>query len=148
VKTETAFARLERPRPRAAKLVLGIEVLALYARVRVLTIRRVPLPDVVAGLRRSRRKVGSASGDELADNVEAVRFGRAVTKTLRPLPTDTRCLMRSLVLVGVLARRGIDCTLVLGVRPGGDFAAHAWVERNGQTVLGAHSEPFERLLEV
>jgi hypothetical protein len=148
VKTETAFALLERPRPRAAKLLLGLEVLALYARVRALTLRRVPLPDVVAGLRRPRRQVGSATGDELADNVEAVRFGRAVTKALRPLPTDTRCLMRSLVLVGVLARRGIDCTLVLGVRPGGDFAAHAWVERNGQTVLGAHSEPFERLLEV
>jgi hypothetical protein len=145
---ETVFPGLERPRASTEKLTLGFEALVLYVRVRLLMRRGTALPDVVASLRRPRRRVGTPSGDRLIDNVEAVRFGRAVTKALRPLPADTRCLMRSLVLVGVLARRGIDCTLVIGVRSGETFAAHAWVERDGQIVLGAHSEPFERLLEV
>jgi hypothetical protein len=148
VNTEAAYPTLERPRAPAEKLRLGIEALVLYGRVRLLMRGGTALPDLVAALRNPRRLVGSPSGDQLTDNIAAVRFGRAVTKALRPLPADTRCLMRSLVLVAVLARRGMDCTLVIGVMPGEKFAAHAWVERDGQTVLGAHSEPFERLLEV
>ena len=82
-----------------------------------------------------------------------VRLGRAVTRTLRLVPADSRCLMRSLVLTGLLARRGIDSSLVIGVRPEGEFGAHAWVEHDGRPLLPSGATPdgeatFERLVAV
>jgi hypothetical protein len=65
----------------------------------------------------------------------AVRLGRAVTLTLKPLPTDSRCLVQSLVLSRMLARRDIDSKVVIGVQPGENFGAHAWVEHEGRPVL-------------
>ena len=68
------------------------------------------------------------------------RLGQPVRRTLDPLPWDSRCLMRSLVLLRMLARRGVVCRLVIGVRPAGELrgarldrarrapaAAHTWV---------------------
>jgi hypothetical protein len=43
--------------------------------------------------------------------------------------------MRSLVLVGLLARRGVSSSLVISARPGADFQAHAWVELHGRPLL-------------
>ncbi len=43
--------------------------------------------------------------------------------------------MRSLVLTAMLARRGIPSSVVIGVRPEPEFAAHAWVESDGAAVL-------------
>jgi hypothetical protein len=46
-----------------------------------------------------------------------------------------QCLVRSLVLQWMLARRGIASTLRLGVRrENGRMFAHAWVERAGEPV--------------
>jgi hypothetical protein len=61
--------------------------------------------------------------------------------------------MRSLVLTALLSRRGIASTLVIGVRPGGEFGAHAWVEHEGAPLLpsgatGSAETPFERLVVV
>ncbi len=58
-------------------------------------------------------------------------------KTLRPLPFDSRCLARSLVLVSVLSRRGIDSVLVIGVAVEPKFTAHAWVESGGMAAASA-----------
>jgi hypothetical protein len=65
----------------------------------------------------------------------AVRLGVAVTRTLRIVPTDSRCLVRSVVLSRLLARRAIPSRLVIGVTPGARFAAHAWVEHEERPVL-------------
>ena len=67
---------------------------------------------------------------------------------LRLLPTDARCLMRSLVLASLLARHGIYGRLVIGVRPDATFAAHAWIEVDGQPVLPTAQEEFRRLIEL
>ena len=76
----------------------------------------------------------------------ALRLGSIVTKVLDPLPTDNRCLIRSLVLVRVLARRGIGADLIIGVHPADRFAAHAWVEHELQAVLPVGEfEPLSRL---
>ena len=80
----------------------------------------------------------------------------AVMKTLWLIPTRSRCLMQSLTLTEMLARRDIGSSLVIGVMPGtaGDgpdaeeFVAHAWVEYHGNPVLPVYSSRYERLTEV
>lgn len=66
---------------------------------------------------------------------EARRLGRVVGRVLGVLPTDSRCLIRSLVVTRVLARRGIPSRLVIGVRSKDNFEAHAWVEHEGLPIL-------------
>ena len=63
------------------------------------------------------------------------RLARPVRRTLDPLPWDSRCLMRSLVLLRMLARRGVVCELVIGVKPGEKFEAHASIEHEGHPLL-------------
>ena len=46
----------------------------------------------------------------------ARRLGRAVMRTLDPLPLDSRCLVRSLVLTTLLARRGVAWTIECWLR--------------------------------
>jgi Transglutaminase-like superfamily len=64
------------------------------------------------------------------------------------LPGDTRCLVRSVVLVGLLARRSVATTLVIGVLPGDRLRAHAWVELDGQALLDDGGSRYERLTEL
>ena len=100
----------------------------------------------LAGALERLRSHGAAESPPTAEqHGTALRLGRAVMLTLRLLPTDRRCLVRSLVVCGVLARRGIPAQLVLGVRPdsGEPFMAHAWVEHGGECVLP--DEGFSRL---
>jgi hypothetical protein len=75
-----------------------------------------------------------------------LRLGAAVERALHVLPLDSRCLVKALVLTRMLARRGIGCSLVLGVRAEPAFAAHAWVEVGGVALLPTTPE-FERLTE-
>jgi hypothetical protein len=82
----------------------------------------------------------------LVEHDVARRLGRAVGKTLRLLPTDSRCLIRSLVLTRLLARRAIPNTIVIGVRKAPDFQAHAWVEHEGRPILPAGE--YTRLTEL
>lgn len=122
---------------------LALEIAGAYWRIRW-WLFRLTFPEVVAAARRvpTSRPV---PGDDL--RATGARLGRAVTRTLRPLPFDSRCLVTALVLTRLLATRGIDSTLVLGVRTGPDFAAHAWVERNGEPLLPTGCE-FHRLTEL
>ncbi len=64
------------------------------------------------------------------------------------MPGDTRCLVRSLVLTRLLARRGIPAKLVIGARAAPDFLAHAWVEYDGDPVLSPGDGSFGRLVEL
>ena len=56
----------------------------------------------------------------------------------RYLPFPTTCLTNSLVVDGMLRRRGYASEIRFGVRPpeGGALAAHAWVEHDGRVVFG------------
>jgi Transglutaminase-like superfamily len=77
----------------------------------------------------------------------AIRLGWAVQKTLRVLPLDTKCPIRSLVLLRLLATRGYKSALVIGVCAHPTFGAHAWIEANGIALLP--TEPrFHRLTEM
>ena len=102
----------------------------------------------VVGMVRAARDVPASHprGPAFQEHRMALRLGRAVVKTLRLLPTDSRCLIRSLVLSRILTRRAIPHTLVIGVRNEPEFMAHAWVEHEGYPVLPAGD--YTRLTEL
>src|SRR5690349_14778749 len=126
------------------RLRLIAEIWALYLPLLV-RLRRRGINTVLAAARSTRGariEVPEAERQQLA-----VRLGHIVGNVLDWVPFDNRCLIRSVVLVRVLARRSIDdATLVIGVRTDGGFAAHAWVEREGEALLpvGDHL-PLTRL---
>jgi Transglutaminase-like superfamily len=130
-------------------------------------LRRAPISAVVTELRlHGSRSPPHRSGDRLIAPhdrliaphdplvrardplVEARHLGSAVTRTLALLPGDTRCLVRSLVLTRLLARRGIPATLVIATRTTPSFAAHAWVEHAGRPVLPPGDRSFGRIVEL
>jgi hypothetical protein len=127
------------------KLLVVGEVLAVYCRVRWLMSRK-DVADAVADLRRPGRL--SHSAPAFAEGFESFRLAALVGRVLRLLPTDSRCLMRSLVLVRMLARRGVPTTLVIGVRTQPEFGAHAWVEQTGQPILEPGDTAQGRLAEI
>ena len=141
-----ATAELSAPSPRlrpGQRLVLGAEIVRAYLTVRRLSSRR-KLPAVVVALRQS-PAVGNLP---LPDpRVDGIRLGRAVMRALVLTPGGTRCLMRSLVLLRLLARRGIvDSELIVAVQPGPAILdAHAWVELEGLALLPP-GNGHERLL--
>ncbi len=122
------------------------EVLDAY-----LAVRRQPwaanLPIAVAALRGEGVRQPERVPPE-THLLHGKRLGYAVSRTLALLPAESRCLMRSLVLVTLLSRRGIASSLVIGVRPGQRFAAHAWVEHEGEPLLPPRGKRFERLVEL
>ena len=124
---------------------LALEVVAAYPHVRR-ALRRQDVRDTIAALRGSvPAQREPPSPRSLA---EGLRLGRAVARTLRLLPADSRCLTQSLVLTRLLARRSIGGVLVIAVRPGAGFGAHAWVELGGAPLLPTGSDEFERLVEL
>jgi len=131
--------------PRPLSLIrkgsLAAEILVAYARVRWLLWRR-DLPQALEAIR------GVSPGQRKEQDATDARLAHAVQRTLRQLPTDSRCLMQSLVLTSLLARRGRGSRLVIGVSPAGDFTAHAWVERAGRPLLPAHEREFGRLADL
>jgi len=122
------------------------EIAASYARVRW-WLRRRTVEQVAHALRRGRRLAG-ADGTLPRELLQlSWRLGRLVERGLERLPGDTRCLTRSLVLVRMLAERGIHSTLVIGVKSEPEFAAHAWVEVQGRAMLEPSDYAQGRLAE-
>jgi hypothetical protein len=118
------------------------EIVATYVAVR-LRLRRSDLPTVLSALRGGR---GRGRGRPIPRDPQ--RLATAAVRVLRTVPGDARCLTRSLVVVAMLARRGIDTTLVVAARPGDTFAAHAWVERGGRPLLPTEGFDDVRLAEL
>ncbi len=129
-----------------AKTRLAIEVAGTYVRVR----RHVGDPDLrnVIDMLRDRPLADAPTAPPDAVSL-AARLARATRRTLRLLPGDTRCLAQSLVLSALLARRGVASRLVIGVAPGAQFGAHAWVELpDGRALLPRYASEFERLVDL
>jgi hypothetical protein len=136
-----------RPLGAAERVRLAAEVVGAYLLARG-ALRSAPIAVAVARLRSSPTSPASAGGTTETTLAEAHRLGRAVARTLRLVPGDTRCLVSSLVLTRLLARRGIPAKLVIGARTAPDFLAHAWVEYGGDPVLPPGDESFGRLVEL
>jgi Transglutaminase-like superfamily len=106
---------------------------------------RHDLPTTISKLR-------DPSAEESFDPIErqwmvGSRLAWIVSRVLSLLPADSRCLIRSVTLSTMLARRGIPSRVVIGVRAGPDFAAHAWVEHRGDPLLPTDDD-YLRLHEV
>jgi hypothetical protein len=123
------------------KLGLVGEILNAYVVVRW-RMREKDIRVIVAHLR------GDGQSERHSDRALARRLARAVTRTLSLLPTDNRCLARSLVLDRLLERRSLQSVVVLAARSEPDFAAHAWVEHDGLAVLPPGSSSYQRLIEL
>lgn len=108
-------------------MTLRLEVMALYVRTRWLLFRRG-----LAGALTALRRTPAATGAELlpADQV-ARQLRDATQRGLRFLPTDQPQIIRALVLIGLLQRRGIRGSFVVGVDPAMAFSTRAWVEHDG-----------------
>jgi len=121
------------------------EIAATYWRARWWLIR-LNFPAAVAAA----RDVGATDpwpGAAEQQTAVGIRLGRAVERTLRLVPFDSRCLVKALVLTRMLSSRGIESSFVIGVRPRSNFAAHAWLERDGVALLPTAQE-FHRLREL
>jgi hypothetical protein len=118
------------------------EIVVTYAVVRW-QVRRRDLPAVVADLR-----VRGRSGRPVTLDDDPRRLAAIAERVLARLPGDSRCLTRSLVVLAMLARRGIEVQLILAARPTPTFAAHAWVERDGDPLLPTRGFGDARLTEL
>jgi hypothetical protein len=134
-----------RPLGLGERLTLAVEIVAAYIRARR-ALRGTPIASVLATLRAEPAAQRAESDTNTTE--EARRLGRAVARTLRFLPGDTRCLARSLVLTRLLARRGIPTKLVIATRSDPSFLAHAWVEHDGKPVLSPGDGSFLPLVEL
>ena len=126
----------------AEKLALGLEI----ARTCVAVRRRLGRDGLPQTLEWLRLPLGNATPTGAAADLE---LGRAVRRTLVLLPSDSRCLTQSLVLIGLLARRGVPAKLLIGVEATGEqFGAHAWVEYDERALLPPGTDPEKRLAEL
>jgi hypothetical protein len=125
----------------SGKALIAREILVEYARV-WWSLRRRGLRATLAAVDRP------VEGDDPRERLIGLRMGRAVDRTLAALPSDSRCLIRAVVLARVLARRGVGCRVVLGVKTAPAFSAHAWVEYRGLPLLPAGDFAHGRLTEL
>ena len=105
------------------------------------------LPIVAADLRlfgfrmmRTLLLLGDPATAGRTDLAAAHSLARIVHGAANRNPFHPNCLTRSLVLCRLLRRQGLAAGLRLGVaKPGGTFAAHAWVEHGGVALSEADS---------
>lgn len=134
------------------KTSLALEIASTYRQVRR-ELRTHDLRDTLAALRGDPAPSEPAALDRAnADDWQALaewrRLGRVVRRSLRLLPGDTRCLTQSLVLLRLLAARQTGSSLVIAVKPGEAFGAHAWIEVAGRPLLPPGDREFERLVTL
>jgi hypothetical protein len=121
------------------------EILSVYFTARW-KLARAGLRPTLAGMREGQPAPQTEASRH--SYAQAVRLARAVRRTLALLPADSRCLMQSLVLTGLLAKRGVSSDLIIGVKPGTPFLAHAWVEHEGRTVPPGAEASYQRLAQL
>jgi|GEM_PF-1576270 hypothetical protein len=115
-------------------------------------LRRNGVGETIGALGGSSGVGGFRDGDEsqlAAGRLVTERIAAAVRRAARityPYPT---CLVRSIALARMLARKGFPAEVRFGVRPpvDGVLAAHAWVEVDGRVVgdradIGSEFQPL------
>lgn len=121
----TRFARL--PRRDQALFVVAALLIATFR----LAILLLPFRIVREWTHRMSVEPSSSVGD-------AVSIGRIVDSAARRVPFSN-CLASALAGQVLMSRSGVRCEIRFGVarEADGRITAHAWVESNGQAVIGA-----------
>lgn len=136
---------------RPDKARLAAEILISYISARWY-LRSRTLPEAVARLRAVPALADHAPGREAHHTPagEEARLARAVGAALSRLPADSRCLVRSLVMLRLLARRGVPAELVIAAKPAPaeQLEAHAWIEVAGRAVLPPGDDAYGRLVTL
>ena len=142
MRTSSRFRRLKGLKklrtPRDALLLLRIYLFA--AAVPLLS--RVPLPTLLPRLDTRPDKNVPYRPEE------AQKVASYVGGVIRRAPLARRdCLVRGLTLFYFLRRAGVDVALVFGTgNPGGGFAGHCWLVRDGEPFL--EKEPTVAFREI
>lgn len=130
------------------RLVLVAEISIAYAKVRS-RMRHEDIRAIVGDLgAKATARAGTLKRTSPDESLVASRLGNAVCRTLRFVPSSSRCLVESLVLSDLLSARGISSTLVIGAHSSPNFVAHAWVECDGRPVLPPRGFAGYRLLQL
>lgn len=135
------------PLPGLLKISLIAEVLVAYGTARWRMGRR----DIRVAVTASRAGLDRSSATVTLERDAwrtAIRLSRIVSRTLRILPTDSRCLIQALVLSRLLSRRGIMTRIVIGAHSRAEFEAHAWVEYATYALQSTEGFADSRLLEL
>ena len=135
------------------RVALGLTIVIWALRSRW-ALRRGGIVGAVASARRAApgkdgARSGSRSDSEQvgSDVATGKQLSSIVALVLGHMPGDTRCLVRSLVLLRLLSEQGVASQLVLAVRRE-SAEAHAWVEVKGAPVSTPAGDEFVRLSEL
>ncbi len=100
-----------------------------------LALRVLPFNQVLAFCQKAR--MGRRDKPGLESDPPVARLAWLVTVAGRYNLVTATCLKQALVLSWILGKQGVDTKLQIGVsRDQGAFSAHAWLERDGQVILG------------
>lgn len=91
----------------------------------------------LSSLEKTRRRLLPKTLTPPHTNPDLDRMAWSVRRTANMVPMAT-CLTRAQALQIMLARRGLSTDLILGVARSAskDFLAHAWIEKDGQILIG------------
>jgi hypothetical protein len=96
-----------------------------------IALRVMPFSRLLHRLRRGQSDSAAVAHDASAER-EYLRLRRFVAVAYEILPFPATCLRRSLVLYGLLERRGVPSRFCVGVaKDGSGLAAHAWIDGDG-----------------
>ncbi len=83
---------------------------------------------------------------------DARKLAAHVEWAARLLPFSTKCLVRAMALSWILRRQGLAHTMVFAVRPADrrqhPDVLHAWVETNGERIIGDIPGPWIESLRL
>ena len=103
---------------------------------------------LVLPFRRIAPKLGQLdqSGDFTALNEDTLLKVRPIARSIKTIakyvPWQSKCLVQSMAGKRMLAKRGIETTLYLGVdKQGSDMKAHAWLRTGPHYITGGNGEP-------
>lgn len=123
-----SFRRLD---SKDRKLFLEAAVLLGAARV---AIRFIPFTRLAGHLGRHMAETPPSATPAALDTSRRVE--RAIRLAARNLPWESVCLPQAIAAKAMLRRRGVPCTLYLGVLRNEKFHAHAWVRAGELVVTG------------
>ena len=97
-------------------------------------------------------RLGYVNSDIKADPAGARKLAADVEWAARRLPFGTKCLPRAMALSWMLRGKSLPNTVVIAVRPNqlrqSPDALHAWVEVEGETILGELPGPWIETLRI